>query len=77
MSLLTNEQINEISELAGLNKDTRFIFKIALMEWNQEQSSELLDALKETREHLYYISEWDMPIITKPVIDRCIAILEK
>jgi hypothetical protein len=77
MSLLTNEQINEISELAGLNKDTRFIFKIALMEWNQEQSSELLDALKDTREHLDYISEWDMPIITKPVIDRCIAILEK
>jgi hypothetical protein len=77
MSLLTKKQINEISELAGLNKDTRFIFKIALMEWNQEQSSELLDALKETREHLDYISEWDMPIITKPVIDRCIAILEK
>lgn len=77
MSLLTNEQINEISELAGLNRDTRFIFKIALMEWNQEQSSELLDALKETKEHLDYISEWDMPIITKPVIDRCIAILEK
>jgi hypothetical protein len=77
MSLLTEKQINEISELAGLNKDTRFIFKIALMEWNQEQSSELLDALKETREHLDYISEWDMPIITKPVIDRCIAILEK
>ena len=77
MSLLTNKQINEISELAGLNRDTRFIFKIALMEWNQEQSSKLLDALKETREHLDYISEWDMPIITKPVIDRCIAILEK
>jgi len=77
MSLLTEKQINEISELAGLNKDTRFIFKIALMEWNQEQSSELLDALKETREHLDYISEWDMPIITKPAIDRCIAILEK
>jgi len=77
MSLLTAKQIDEISELAGLNRDTRFIFKIALMEWNQEQSSELLDVLKETREHLDYISEWDMSIITKPVIDRCIAILEK
>ena len=77
MSLLTKKQIDEISALAGLNRDTRFIFKIALMEWNQEKSSELLDALKETREHLDYISEWDMPIITKPVIDRCIAILEK
>ena len=77
MSLLTEKQIYELSELAGLNRDTRYIFKGALIEWNQKQSSELLDALKETREHLNYICEWDMPIITKPVIDRCVAILEK
>jgi hypothetical protein len=76
MSLLTNEQITEIIGIAS-NQSTSRDLHDELHEWNEKQSSKLLDALKETREHLDYISEWDMPIITKPVIDRCIAILEK
>jgi hypothetical protein len=76
MSLLTNEQIAELIGIAS-NQSTSRDLHDEFHEWNKKQSSKLLDALKETREHLDYISEWDMPIITKPVIDRCIAILEK
>jgi hypothetical protein len=76
MSLLTEEQISELACIAS-NQSTSRDLHDELHEWNKKQSSKLLDALKETREHLDYISEWDMPIITKPVIDRCIAILEK
>jgi hypothetical protein len=77
MSLLTEYQIKELTSVHDKWWAGEGIFQEYLIEWNKKQTSELLDALKETREHLDYISEWDMPIITKPVIDRCIAILEK
>jgi hypothetical protein len=76
MSLLTNEQIAELVGIASNQSTSKDLYE-EFHDWNEKKTSELLDALKETREHLDYISEWDMPIITKPVIDRCIAILEK
>jgi hypothetical protein len=56
MSLLTNEQIAELVGIASNQSTSKDLYE-EFHEWNEKKTSELLDALKETREHLDYISE--------------------